>query len=97
MQSAVVLINLFEVPLGMEDAFVEWWKKSTEALKKEPGFIDAKLHRRLTAGQRFEFVNVAHWETAESLNIARNKHHDILNSLVAGKGNPALYRIVWEA
>ncbi len=93
MSSPVVLINVFEVPAGTEHTFVEWWKKSSEALKKEPGFIDAQLHHSLKPGARFQFINVAHWETAEALDLARNKNADILQALEVGKGTAALYEV----
>ena len=90
----VTLINEFEVPSGTENDFIEWWRKSSEALKTEPGFIEAKLHRSLKTDARFQFVNVARWETAEALDLARTKHSDLLHSLSSGKGHPALYRLV---
>jgi heme oxygenase (mycobilin-producing) len=93
MSSPVVLINVFEVPAGTEHAFVAWWEKSSEVLKQEPGFIDAMLHRSLKPGARFQFINIAHWETAEALDIARARNADVLQMLVAGKGTPAVYEI----
>lgn len=93
MPSPVVLINVFEVPAGMEDDFVEWWKHSSEALQKEPGFIDAKLHRSRKPDARFQFINVAHWETEESLDLARTRNKDVLQSIPAGKGTPAIYEV----
>ena len=94
MSSPVVLINVFEVPIGTEQAFVEWWEKSSEVLKKEPGFIDAHLHRSLKQDARFQFINVAHWETPEALNQARIRNADILQANGTGKGTPALYKVV---
>lgn len=96
MPSPVVLINVFEVPVEAEQEFLAWWKNSSEALKKEPGFIDARLHRHLHPGMRFQFVNVAHWESEEALNIARVKNQDILQSLRAGKGTPLLCEVALE-
>src|SRR5947209_11173594 len=96
MSSPVVLINVFEVPAERESEFVQWWKACSEALKKEAGFIDAKLHRSLKPGSRFQFINVAHWETAESLDLARTRNKDVLQSLPAGKGNPALYQVALQ-
>ena len=94
MASPVVLINVFEVPSEAENDFVAWWKASSAALKKEPGFIEAKLHQSLKSEARFQFINVAYWETAEALDLARNKNTDVLASLTTGKGNPALYQVI---
>jgi heme-degrading monooxygenase HmoA len=93
MPSPVILINVFEVPAGKEKEFVTWWNQSSVVLKQEPGFIDAKLHRSLKPGARFQFINVAHWETTLALELARSKHAFLLQSLTAGKGNPAFYEI----
>lgn len=67
MSFPVVLINVFEVPAGMENAFIEWWKRSSEALQKEQGFIDAQLHQSHKPDTRFQFINIAHWETEDLL------------------------------
>ena len=96
MSSAVVLINVFEVAGGMEQEFMEWWKDCSEALKKEPGFIDARLHRSLKSGSRFQFINIAHWETEEAFALARTKNQDILQATAVSKGNPALYEVALQ-
>jgi heme-degrading monooxygenase HmoA len=93
MPSPVVLINVFEVSGGMENEFVEWWKNCSEALKKEPGFIDAQLHRNLKSASRFQFINVAHWETEETFVQARTKNKEVLRANAAWKGNPAIYEV----
>lgn len=89
-----ILINVFEVPAGKEEDFITWWDRSSEELRREPGFIDAKLHRSVRPGARFQFINIAHWETTTALEQARDKHASLLQSLTVGKGNPAFYEIV---
>lgn len=96
MASPVVLINVFEVTPGMEDDFIEWWKHHSEILEKEPGFLHARLHRSQNPDSRFQFINVAHWETAESLNQARQKNADVLHRTPSAKGTPALYAVEVE-
>lgn len=96
MTAPVVLINVFEVTAGMEDDFIEWWKHHSEILKQEPGFLDAKLHRSQNPDTRFQFINVAHWETAASLNRARKKNEDVLQRTSSAKGTPALYEVEIE-
>ncbi|GHO89530.1 antibiotic biosynthesis monooxygenase family protein [Dictyobacter formicarum] len=95
MSSPVVLINVFEVPVGAEEEFLAWWQRSSEVLKQEPGFIDAKLHRSLKVGARFQFINVAHWETEEALDVARTRHKAALQAPV-GKGTPSLYEVALQ-
>jgi heme oxygenase (mycobilin-producing) len=96
MPSPVVLINMFEIPEGTENEFIEWWKDSSDAMQKEPGFIDAKLHRHLNANAHFQFINVARWETTESLDLARSRNKASLQSLSTGKGMPAIYEVVLQ-
>lgn len=96
MQAPAVLINLFEVPIGREQEFIVWWKRCSEVLQQEPGFIDAKLHQSLIPGPRFQFINIAHWETQEFLNQARSRHQETLRFPTDdfGKSSPAIYQVV---
>jgi heme oxygenase (mycobilin-producing) len=71
MNPPVVLINVFSVPRGKEDEFVAWWKEVSEGMKKQPGFLDARLHRSLKPDDRFQFINVAHWASPEAHRKAR--------------------------
>ena len=96
MHDPVVLINVFEVSSGREKDFLEWWQHCSEALQQEPGFIDAKLHRNLKASARFQFINIAHWETAEALERARIKNKDVLQAIAVEKGIPGLYEIALQ-
>lgn len=93
MTFSVVLINTFEVQAGREDEFLSWWERSSEALRKEPGFIDAQLHKSLKSDSSFQFINIAHWENEAALNEARVRNKEILQSLTVGKGRPALYEV----
>lgn len=93
MPSPIVLINLFEVSAGREEEFIAWWKRCSDILQKEPGFVDAELHQNLTPGARFQFINIAHWESKEFLDLARTAHADALRlAREIGKGNPAIYK-----
>lgn len=96
MQSSVVLINLFEVPAGVESDFLAWWKRSSDVLSKEPGFIDAKLHHSVSSEACFRFINIAHWTTADALDQARRRNQEVLQSPHGGKGRPALYTVAVE-
>jgi heme oxygenase (mycobilin-producing) len=66
----VVLINVFSVPKGQEEEFLQRWGKHAEALIHEPGFIRTKLHRSLDPEAQFNFINVAHWESVEAFRKA---------------------------
>ncbi|HEY0754187.1 MAG TPA: antibiotic biosynthesis monooxygenase family protein [Ktedonobacteraceae bacterium] len=96
MTSSVVMINTFEIQAGGETEFLIWWERSSEALRKEPGFIDAQLHKNLKSESSFQFINIAHWETEAALNEARLKNKEVLHSLTVGKGHPALYEMTMQ-
>ena len=92
MQSPVVLINVFSVPKGMEDEFIKMWNETAQEMKKQPGFIDTKLHRSLDENARFEFINVAHWESKEAWQAAMS-NVVIKERQKSVEANPALYEV----
>ncbi|KMO15452.1 antibiotic biosynthesis monooxygenase family protein [Methylobacterium platani] len=68
--SDVVLINSFEVAPGDEAAAIAYWERAAEHLRRQPGFIDTRLHRTVAPGARFLLVNVATWRSAEDFRAA---------------------------
>jgi heme oxygenase (mycobilin-producing) len=63
----VTLINVFAVTqIGKEDESIQLWNETAHLMTKEQGFIDTKLHRSLDARARFQFINIAHWESQEA-------------------------------
>ncbi|WP_256874755.1 antibiotic biosynthesis monooxygenase [Nostoc sp. C057] len=73
MDSPVVLINIFSVPQGLEDEFLQKWNQTAQLMKNEPGFIDTKLHRSLDSTERFQFINIAKWSSKETWQSAFSK------------------------
>jgi heme-degrading monooxygenase HmoA len=59
----VVLINSFEVPPPDAENFITAWEKTRDYLESQPGYIETALHRAVTPGAEFEFVNIARWRT----------------------------------
>jgi heme-degrading monooxygenase HmoA len=57
----VTLMNSFVVPEGRDDAFVELWKETSEYFRAQPGFLSLRLHRAVTPGTEYRYVNVARW------------------------------------
>lgn len=96
--ASVTLINVFEVPAEHAEDFVEAWRERAAIMSRAPGFCDSRLHRAISAGARFQFVNVAHWESAAAWEAAqanpefRAKTQDLDPSVRMG-ANPALYRV----
>ena len=93
----VTLINAFEVPLNNETMFLEQWKRTSEQVKGQKGFIETRLHRALKDNARFLYVNVAIWENEElyhsafkTIDVHESKNADV-------HANPALYRVVIQS
>ena len=96
MTEAVVLINSFEVPAADADAFIAAWEKTRDFLQTQPGYIDTSLHRALASDAEFQFVNVAHWASAEEFTAAIRSPgmREASADLAAYRPHPALYRVV---
>ncbi|NMF66173.1 antibiotic biosynthesis monooxygenase family protein [Brasilonema octagenarum] len=96
MTSPVTLINVFAVPQGKEAEFIKTWNETGQSLKNASGFIDAKLHRSLDPNARFQFINVAHWESVEAYQVAISEHEPQEKHLSWLEVNPALYIVEAE-
>jgi heme-degrading monooxygenase HmoA len=92
----IVLINAFEVPADSDDDFVRGWEAARDYLETQPGYIDAALHRTVSPDADFRFVNVAHWESAETFQVAiQSPGFREASRLLSGYGHhPALDQIV---
>ena len=96
---AVTLINVFSVPKGKEEEFVQWWEAAKVDITKKPGFISGKFHRSIKPNSRFNFINVAIWESEDvywkayeqSVTPMKNKLEQLGVEMV-----PALYDVVFE-
>ncbi|GAB5404950.1 MAG: hypothetical protein Aurels2KO_31810 [Aureliella sp.] len=60
----VVLINVFTVNAGDEDALVDAWKHDADFMREQPGYISTQMHKGI--GGSPTFVNYAVWENVES-------------------------------
>jgi heme-degrading monooxygenase HmoA len=92
----LVLINVFEVPAEEAEQFIAAWEKMRDYLKAQPGYIDTALHQAIAPEADFQFVNVAHWRTAEEF-LAATQTSEFLDSAVGLVGyplHPSLYRVV---
>ncbi len=71
---SLTLINLFTVPEGEADAFVERFKATAERLAGIDGFEGTDLHRNAGVGDpTYQFVNIARWASAEAWQAALPK------------------------
>lgn len=89
-----VLINPFHVPREDQDNLVSRWEALTRVLRKQPGFMDARLHRSIDPDAWFPFVSATFWASPEDFEKAMAK--DEVSQLVGElklAGYPAIYRI----
>jgi heme-degrading monooxygenase HmoA len=57
----VTLMNSFLVPEGRDEVFIELWIQTSEYFRAQPGFLSLRLHRAVTPGTAYRYVNVARW------------------------------------
>ena len=91
---AVTLINPFEVKPGTEDRFMESWQEAADYMRRQSGFISTRLHRALASNARFQFINIAEWESPQDfMNAVQSPE---FQKLAAGAppNFPGLYQVV---
>ncbi len=89
----VTLINVFTVEPENQQRLVDIFVEAGEAMRKQPGFISAKIHRSLD-GTRV--INYVQWRSKEDLEAISNHpettaHIDEIKKLA--KGNTSLYEV----
>jgi len=91
----VVLINVFEVPSSEAEEFIPAWEKARDYLARYPGHLDTALHQAITAESDFQFINIAHWRSAEEFSeaIASEGFQEAARDL-RWPFHPALYTVV---
>jgi heme-degrading monooxygenase HmoA len=60
----VTLVNSFVVPSGRDEAFLQIWAETSTYFRLQPGFIALRMHRAVTPGAAYRYVNVAVWASA---------------------------------
>jgi heme-degrading monooxygenase HmoA len=91
-----ILINPFEVPPGREEECLQGWEKARAYLAQQPGYISMRLHRALSPGARFTFVNIAEWASPEAFQAAVGSaaFQELTRGMAAFPHYPALYHVV---
>ena len=94
--TAITLINPFEVPMGKLDEAILMWEQARDFLQKQPGYISTALHQSMKPDARFRLVNIAKWENIEAFKAASQKMHAEANlPRVEGvSGGPELYTVI---
>ena len=70
MADPVVLINIFEVPDSDAEEFIATWERTWTICKLFQGMLTRALHQATSPGADFQFVNTAHWRSAEEFTKA---------------------------
>ncbi|WP_347350522.1 antibiotic biosynthesis monooxygenase family protein [Intrasporangium sp.] len=68
----VTLINGFVVDESRDEAFTALWRRTSEYFVRQPGFVSLRLHRALSPGAQFRWVNVAGWESERAYRAAHS-------------------------
>jgi heme oxygenase (mycobilin-producing) len=90
-----ILINPFEVPPGREEECLQGWEKARAYLAQQPGYISTRLHRALSPGARFAFVNIAEWASPEAFQaaMASEAFQELIQGMADFPHYPALYHV----
>ncbi|MER5275048.1 antibiotic biosynthesis monooxygenase family protein [Streptomyces sp. NPDC002809] len=64
----IVLANTFFVPKERAEAFLALFRRQSDFMRAQPGFVSLRMHRG-TAGSRL-LMNIAVWESTEALATA---------------------------
>jgi heme-degrading monooxygenase HmoA len=94
----VILINVYEVPPGEEEAAIRYWEGARDFLARQPGYRNTRPHQALSPQARFLLINVAEWDSAQAFQAAvRAMQGAPIGAAPEGlKFTPALYRVVRE-
>jgi len=63
----VTLVNVFRVPAGESEQFLQRWKDNARAMVGQPGFIRLRMLRSLVDHAEMRFINVAEWASGSDL------------------------------
>jgi heme-degrading monooxygenase HmoA len=90
-----VLINVFEVPTGRDEEFLQGWSAAQEFMQRQPGYVSTRLHRSLDPTVGFRFINVAEWATPADFQAAVS-HPELVKLRAASPfvHHPALYEVI---
>jgi quinol monooxygenase YgiN len=64
----IVLINRFNVAPEDTESLMQAWAEDAAFMKQQPGYISTQLHRGIAGSTTF--INIAIWESAQSLALA---------------------------
>lgn len=64
----VVLVNVFTVDPGDQEALVDAWANDAQWMKRQPGYISTQLHKAV--GESSMYLNYAVWDSVADFRAA---------------------------
>ena len=99
----ITLIHPFEVSKDKEDKFLSIWKNVDNYIKKQPGFIETKLHKSIENALThkntiYNFVNIAYWKSPEDFQnaIKTSEFQALAKDIFIFSRHPGIYEIIEE-
>lgn len=92
----ITVINPIEVPPGREEEALRAWDRAADYLKRQPGFVSARLHRAADPEARFTYVTVGEWASAEHFMAALGSAglRDAAAGLEPFPHHPGVYEVI---
>lgn len=72
MTETITTFVTFNMPPDVVDKFKTEWLKDAAFIARQPGQKGGALYKRIGGNEQVEFINVAHWESEDALNAARD-------------------------
>ena len=67
-EGPIVLINLFTIDAGDEEALLKAWAYDADFMKAQPGYISTQIHKGIAGSSTY--VNYAIWQDVASFRNA---------------------------
>jgi heme-degrading monooxygenase HmoA len=92
----VVVINPFEVPEGRRAEALEAWDRMAAYMRRQDGFVSARLHRSVDPRSRYAFVTVGEWESPEQFTAAfrSDEFAELDQALAEFPHSPGVYELI---
>jgi heme-degrading monooxygenase HmoA len=68
--TTATLINCFQVPAEREAEFLKLWHQADALLRRRGGYLTTRLHKALQPDSRYQYVNIAELDSAETWKAA---------------------------
>lgn len=70
---SIRLINCFEVPVGADEKFLEFWSGVHAYMIRKSGYLSHELNRALSDQAHFRYINYVHWTNAADFAAAQDE------------------------